>query len=764
MSSTFFANHRCISLSLFTLVWLFSASTAFAQTTSFTYQGRLMDAGSPANATFDMQFKLFDTVDVGTGTQQGSTLVNPMVPVANGVFTVLLNFGAGVFDAGPDRFLEISIRPAGSPNPYTVLAPRQMLTSAPYTIRSLSSGSADTAANASRLGGITSSGFIQNTSSQQASTDFNVSGNGTAGGTLSANLVNTTTQYNIGGQRVLSVTGTDNTFAGVSAGQSNTSGFGNSFFGKSAGAANTGGGSNTFFGAFAGQANTDGNNNSFFGRSAGLSNISGGSNSFFGRSAGLANTTGVSNAFFGTTTGQATTMGAQNSFFGTSAGANNSTGTSNTFVGKDTGLANTIENNNTFIGFQANGAAAITNATAIGARAQATQSNSLVLGSINGVNGATANVNVGIGTTSPAERLDVVGNINTTTQYDIGGARVLSVAGANNLFAGAGAGAANTAGGSNAFFGSSAGSANTSGFGNSFFGASAGLANIGGGSNAFFGHLAGQANTDGNNNSFFGRSAGLNTTSGNGNSFFGFIAGSANLTGFSNSFFGASAGSNTTGSTNSFFGANTGLNNSTGSSNSFVGAFAGNANSIGHHNTLIGAGAEVGADNLSFATAIGAGATVNTSSTIVLGTSLIAVQVPGTLAVNNLGAAGNTSLCRNASNQIAACSASLQHKTEVRPFLSGLEIVSRLRPISFRWKADSTLDLGLGAEEVATVEPILTIRNLQGEVEGVKYDRINIVLINAIKQQQELINEQQSQLESLKKLVCLDHPNADVCN
>jgi hypothetical protein len=369
-----------------------------------------------------------------------------------------------------------------------------------------------------------------------------------------------------------------------------------------------------------------------------------------------------------------------------------------------------------------------------------------VLGSINGINGATANVNVGIGTTAPAERLDVAGNINTTTQYDIGGARVLSVAGANNLFAGAGAGVANTLGGSNAFFG-----------------AGAGASNVGGGSNAFFGHLAGQANTDGNDNSFFGRSAGLNATTGNGNSFFGFIAGSANLIGFSNSFFGASAGSNTTSNTNSFFGANAGLNNATGFSNSFVGAFAGNANTTGHHNTIIGAGAEVGANNLSFATAIGALATVSTSNTIVLGTSSIAVQVPGTLAVNSLGAAGGTSLCRNASNQIANCSASPIHKTEVRPFLSGLEIVSRLRPISFRWQADSTLDLGLWAEEVAEVEPILTIRNSQGEVEGIKYDRINIVLINAIKQQQELINQQQSQLESLKKLMCLDHPNAEVC-
>ena len=48
------------------------------------------------------------------------------------------------------------------------------------------------------------------------------------------------------------------------------------------------------------------------------------------------------------------------------------------------------------------------NATAIGAFAIATQSNSLVLGGISGVNGGT-DTNVGIGTTAPKAKLDVTG-------------------------------------------------------------------------------------------------------------------------------------------------------------------------------------------------------------------------------------------------------------------------------------------------------------------------------------------------------------------
>jgi hypothetical protein len=47
------------------------------------------------------------------------------------------------------------------------------------------------------------------------------------------------------------------------------------------------------------------------------------------------------------------------------------------------------------------------NATAIGANAQVTASNSMVLGSINGVNGATASANIGVGTTAPIYMLHV---------------------------------------------------------------------------------------------------------------------------------------------------------------------------------------------------------------------------------------------------------------------------------------------------------------------------------------------------------------------
>ena len=72
--------------------------------------------------------------------------------------------------------------------------------------------------------------------------------------------------------------------------------------------------------------------------------------------------------------------------------------------------------NNTAIGGRAYfGTGALANATAIGANAEVDVSNALVLGSINGINNATASTNVGIGTTSPTYTLDVHGTGNFTT-------------------------------------------------------------------------------------------------------------------------------------------------------------------------------------------------------------------------------------------------------------------------------------------------------------------------------------------------------------
>ncbi len=94
----------------------------------FTFQGHLKDNQIPFNGTVDMMFTLFDS-------SGGATPLAPPHPVndvsvQNGLFSVELDFGAGVFDGTP-RWLDIGlkVRPATT---YTNLTPRSKITGAPF--------------------------------------------------------------------------------------------------------------------------------------------------------------------------------------------------------------------------------------------------------------------------------------------------------------------------------------------------------------------------------------------------------------------------------------------------------------------------------------------------------------------------------------------------------------------------------------------------------------------------------------------------------
>lgn len=166
------------------LINLLFAICAQSQTTEFTYQGSLnvgTPPGTPANTPHDFEFRLF-TAESG-GSQLGTLQERLNVPVANGVFSVRLNFG-NQFQGVP-RWLEIRVKPLGGPT-YTLLNPRQKVSPTPESIFTLNSD------NAAMLGGVAANqyltttsantNYIQNTTTTQASSNFNISGNGTVGG------------------------------------------------------------------------------------------------------------------------------------------------------------------------------------------------------------------------------------------------------------------------------------------------------------------------------------------------------------------------------------------------------------------------------------------------------------------------------------------------------------------------------------------------------------------------------------------------------
>src|SRR5208337_2519943 len=109
---------------------LVTIAPAFAQGTAFTYQGRLNDGGNAAQGTYDLQFTLTDSLI--DGNLVAGPMTNTAVSVNNGLFTVVLDFGEGVF-RGQALWLEIGVRTNGNSG-FTTLTPRQPLAAVPYAI------------------------------------------------------------------------------------------------------------------------------------------------------------------------------------------------------------------------------------------------------------------------------------------------------------------------------------------------------------------------------------------------------------------------------------------------------------------------------------------------------------------------------------------------------------------------------------------------------------------------------------------------------
>ena len=222
------------------------------------------------------------------------------------------------------------------------------------------------------------------------------------------------------------VTGSNNAALGASALMSNTTGGANAVLGAYALPFNTTGTSNIAIGHLALQGNTTGNQNTAVGEGTLYTN-NGSRNTAVGHSAMFANTTGANNAALGyevlesNTTGNYNsaigfealfhnTAGSSNNAIGNYALVNSTSGNDNTAVGDHALQYNTTGSTNTGLGFYAGTDSTTTNlsnATAIGAFADVQASNALVLGSIAGLNAASFDTNVGIGTPTPTAKLHV---------------------------------------------------------------------------------------------------------------------------------------------------------------------------------------------------------------------------------------------------------------------------------------------------------------------------------------------------------------------
>ena len=196
----------------------------------------------------------------------------------------------------------------------------------------------------------------------------------------------------------------------------------NTRVGRDALISNTIGGQNTAIGSRALFSNTTGNQNTAIGRDALFSNTTGINNTAIGFEALFSNTTGINNTAIGRSALLSNTTGGQNTAIGSRALFSNTTGGDNTAIGINAGrfiadgtTANAITNNSVFIGFGTKALANDeTNQIVIGYDAIGNGSNSVTLGNTS-ITKTVLRGNVGIGTTSPTNTLDINGTLRIRT-------------------------------------------------------------------------------------------------------------------------------------------------------------------------------------------------------------------------------------------------------------------------------------------------------------------------------------------------------------
>ena len=597
--------------------------------------------------------------------------------------------------------------------------------------------------------------------------DLNVNGGGvvnanfyeTAGGSSGNNTTigpNADAVYNLGSRIIqigsnataIASTATEAILIGQGAGQCYATGSRNVFIGCDAGYNHVNGSSNIGIGHSAlagGSAGLNGaNENISIGSRTGASLTSGCFNIFMGFEAGTRNATGSHNVHLGTNAGSNSTA-SNNVFLGFCAGYNNTSSSNNILIGANAGVGITENNSNhTFIGDQAG-----YSVTGVGA------TSSVMIGRSAGQYATSGGRSVYIGYGAGQYT-----GIATGSVY-LGFGAGCFMTGDNNVAIGQSALVGKSGVSTNrctVAIGYQVGTAMTTGFENIFLGFCAAggrdysVGNIAIGREALYGVPTNGECTSGGLNIALGRCAGYGVTGGFSNIYLGSDAGKLKGFGGHNVAIGCGAlCANGAGSCNQAVGCDTLRAVTSGCYNAAFGNQAGSEVTSGCNNVLLGHQS---------------GKTGSPSGEITTGSNIICL---GDNSITDIFCADTT-----------ISSSDQRDKADIVDFTAGLDVVAQLRPVTYKWdkrswyvddlnfvdengeKREPTaeeykaivpdgtykkerVNVGLLAQEVQALEQTLGYSNSvldelfvstneDGTSMGVKYERLVVLLINAIKE------------------------------
>jgi hypothetical protein len=239
--------------------------------------------------------------------------------------------------------------------------------------------------------------------------------------------------------------------------------------------------------------------------------------------------------------------------------------------------------------------------------------------------------------------------------------------------------------------------------------------------------------------------------------------------------------SNTTGYFNTAVGPYALSHNTTGGDNVAIGQEALGLNTSGYNNTAIGGSDALGEfgvlgrittghDNIAIGILAGyfvsSGNSLNIhignsgapsdNGTIRIGapsaqSSFFAAGIRGATTANN----DAVPVLIDSNGQLGTVSSSRRFKEDIHDMGDASNGLMRLRPVTFRYTkpfADGSkpIQYGLIAEEVAEVYPDLVARSADGQIETVKYQLLDSMLLNEVQRQQRMIEKQRREIEELK--------------
>ncbi len=202
------------------------------------------------------------------------------------------------------------------------------------------------------------------------------------------------------------------------------------------------------------------------------------------------------------------------------------------------------------------------------------------------------------------------------------------------------------------------------------------------------------------------------------------------------------------------------MSNTTGNNNTAEGFQALESNTTGGSNTANGFDAlfhNTGSNNIGLGYSAGSSLTTG-SGNVCIGSGVLGVAgESNTTRIRNVYAsvASARAVYVNSDNKIGTLASSRRFKDEIKPMDKASETILALKPVTFRYKPefdpDRTPMFGLVAEEVEKVNPDLVTRNDKGEVETVRYEAVNAMLLNEFLKEHRTVQEQQATIGQLKQ-------------